>query len=128
MRFMPRVLVFVLGIALLLGFGILVYGDSSTAEPPAEYTPPTDLRASIGNEQMVFLWEPLPDEGLNCAATMDFLGTKREVYTTGDWKFTAQFDLLGGAVYAARTSGGNLAKLPFETIAGPADTRSVTFR
>ena len=128
MRFMPRVLFFVGGIALLLGFGILVYGDNSTAKPPAEFTPPTDLRASIGNEQIVFLWEALPDEGPDCAATMDFQGTHREVYATGDWKFTAQFDLLGGTVYATRTSGGNLAKHSFETIAGPAETRSVTFR
>lgn len=64
MRFMPRVVVFVLGITLLLGFGILVYGDNSPTQPPAEFAPPGYLRASSRSELIVLFREP-PRDGVS---------------------------------------------------------------
>lgn len=75
MRFMPRVLVFVLGIALLLGFGILVYGDNSPAQPPAEFAPPGDLRASHRSELIVLFRELRRDEVSKWDATRTEAGS-----------------------------------------------------
>ncbi len=64
-RFMPRALVFLLGMAPLLGFSMTGCSDSSTTAPPEEFAPPTNLKAINANEQIAVRWASSPDEGLS---------------------------------------------------------------
>ncbi len=65
-RFAPWFICIALGILLAGAIGVTGCGDDDdTTEPPEEFAPPTNLRATNGNEHVVLTWSASPDEGLD---------------------------------------------------------------
>ncbi len=128
-RFLPRALVFLLGTALLLGFGIITgCGDDNTTEPPKEFAPPTNLVAINGNEHIVVNWAASPDEGSSEFAaynvyrgTSSLLGTDAgqleqlgfKVGSVGEGVLSLQTTVANGTLYyfhvRAEKDNGNLS-------------------
>lgn len=64
-RFIPKALIFLLGVVPLLGLGMTGCSDDSTTVPPEDFAPPTSLRAINANEQITVRWTASPDEALS---------------------------------------------------------------